>query len=320
MDFQTSVKLPENKVMELSVSTSSVLFVLGPNGSGKSSLMAKIFRTHKESAKWVTAHRQTWLASNGLSITSSNKLSLEKIILNYNMQPDSQWMDRDATSRTQLPLYDLITADDALAREVAHAKTEEESQKKYNLYKYKYNLKKINRFLKMSNIKVSIKNEDGLLTAIKDNSAPYSIAQLSDGERNAVLISAVVLTAKENTLILVDEPERHLHRSIISPFLSLLFSERPDCAFVVSTHEVMLPIDNPQSKTLLVHNCIYETNSHPSPASVVPAWDAHLVESGADIDDDLKKEIMGRVEQFYLSKGMTPLEREITASTNRCTA
>ena len=88
--------------------------------------------------------------------------------------------------------------------------------------------------------------------------APYSIAELSDGERSALLIIAAVLTAKPNTLLLIDEPERHLHRSIISPLLTQLFGQRRDCAFIVSTHEVMLPVDNPGASTLLLRNCTYE--------------------------------------------------------------
>ena len=83
--------------------------------------------------------------------------------------------------------------------------------------------------------------------ASKSGSKPYSIAQLSDGERNALLIATNVLTVKDGTLVLIDEPERHLHRSIISPLLTHLFAQRPECAFIVSTHDVMLPLDNPAS-------------------------------------------------------------------------
>ena len=89
------------------------------------------------------------------------------------------------------------------------------------------------------------------VVASRNGSTPYSVAELSDGERNAFLIAADILTAGTGTLLLIDEPERHLHRSIISPLLSLLFAKRKDCFFVVSTHEVMLPLDNPAAQTLL---------------------------------------------------------------------
>ena len=64
------------------------------------------------------------------------------------------------------------------------------------------------------------------------------------GERNAFLIVAEVFTAESGALIIIDEPERHLHRSITSPLLSALFQKRSDCAVLVSTHEPHLPLDN----------------------------------------------------------------------------
>ena len=111
----------------------------------------------------------------------------------------------------------------------------------------------VNELLRLSNLPIEIIVEQRQkVVASRSGSAPYSVAELSDGERNAFLIAADVLTAEAGTLLLIDEPERHLHRSIISPLLSLLFKKRKDCAFVVSTHEVMLPIDNPAARIFLV--------------------------------------------------------------------
>ena len=57
-------------------------------------------------------------------------------------------------------------------------------------------------------------------------------------------MAATVLTVDPGTTLLIDEPERHLHRAIIAPFLSALFEQRQDCAFVVSTLELYLPADS----------------------------------------------------------------------------
>ena len=80
--------------------------------------------------------------------------------------------------------------------------------------------------MRLSNIPIEIAVEEGQkVVARKNGGAPYSIAELSDGERNAFLIAADVLTAKPGTLLLIDEPERHLHRSIISPLLQSPFRQ-----------------------------------------------------------------------------------------------
>ena len=75
---------------------------------------------------------------------------------------------------------------------------------------------------------------------------------MSDGERSAALIAATVLTVKPETVLLIDEPELHLHRAIIEPFLLALFKQRTDCAFVVSTHEIALPMAHPDARVLMV--------------------------------------------------------------------
>ena len=115
----------------------------------------------------------------------------------------------------------------------------------------------VNELLQLSNLPITISVEkQQKIVASRNGSPAYSVAELSDGERNAFLIASDVLTAEPGTLLLIDEPERHLHRSIISPLLSLLFEKRTDCAFVVSTHEVMLPVDNPGARTLLVRSIL----------------------------------------------------------------
>jgi hypothetical protein len=132
--------------------------------------------------------------------------------------------------------------------------------------------------------------------AIKTGGSLYSIARLSDGERNALLIAANVLTAKPGTLILIDEPERHLHRSIISPLLTQLFKKRRDCIFIVSTHDVFLPLDNPESQTLLIRECRYTSDD-------AVAWNADLVPSNSQIDESLKADILGSRKRIVFVEG-----------------
>ena len=140
----------------------------------------------------------------------------------------------------------------------------------------------------------SKKNQE--LLASKEGNEWYSIAELSDGERNAVLLVANVLTAKPGMLILIDEPERHLHRSIASPLLISLFEERPDCAFVISTHDVSLPIDIPNATTLLLRSCTWYEKK-------VRGWDADIVSVETGIGDDTRREILGSRRKILFVEG-----------------
>src|SRR5439155_760568 len=139
-----------------------------------------------------------------------------------------------------------IDAKNVRARSIAGAVDASDMDLARTLSKKVAPIKIINELLRLSNLPIEISDyENDKVVARKSGGTPYSIAQLSDGERNALLVAADVLTVGAGTLVLIDEPERHLHRSIISPLLTLLFEKRRDCAFVVSTHEVMLPLDNP---------------------------------------------------------------------------
>ncbi|MGI8500268.1 MAG: AAA family ATPase [Hassallia sp.] len=210
---------------------------------------------------------------------------------------ESRWKDDYAQYRTSIAIYDLIDAENVRARSIADAVDDNNIELAKTLSKKDAPIKLINELLRLSNIPIEISvSESDQVVASKSGSTPYSIAELSDGERNALLIAANVLTVKNGTLVLIDEPERHLHRSIISPLLTLLFSRRHDCAFIVSTHDVMLPLDNPGARTLLIRGCTYA-------GSLVSGWDADLVPLETEIDDDLKKDILGARRKLLFIEG-----------------
>jgi len=97
--------------------------------------------------------------------------------------------------------------------------------------------------------------------------------------------------------MLIDEPERHLHRSIIEPFLSALFAKRKDCAFVISTHEIALPIANPETRVLMVRSCgKWEGDA-------AKAWDVKVLQSNVDLPEDLKRDILGARRKILFVEG-----------------
>lgn len=207
-------------------------------------------------------------------------------------------MDDLAGMRAQVAIYDLVNAENVRAREIAHAIDSKSTEELNRLAAKEGVISKLNRLLRLSNLEIVVSiGPNDEVTATRGGSKPYSIAKLSDGERNAILIAANVLTVEGGTLLLIDEPERHLHRSIVSPLLSLLLKERPDCAFVVSTHEPLLPVDNGTSKVLLSRACVYEEDQ-------VVSHDIDLLEDTLAIDDDLKKTILGERRKIVFVEGV----------------
>lgn len=65
----------------------------------------------------------------------------------------------------------------------------------------------------------------------------YSSPQMSDGERAVLYLAAQVLCVPKNKTLIIDEPELHLHRSIMNRLWHSLERCRPDCLFIYITHD-----------------------------------------------------------------------------------
>ena len=288
---------------EIRISEGHTLFIVGANGSGKSSLLQRLFTQHRNNARRISAHRQTWFTSNTLDFTPTSRKQTGINLQNADMQEDARWKDNYASQRLSAAIFDLINADNIRSRKIADridmgaleaalSANEKEGIPRIVVdalaeKKEESPLKILNELLKIANLPIDISIEDGeQIFARRLGSAPYSIAELSDGERNAILIGASVLTAEPGTVIIIDEPERHLHRSIAAPLMSTLFQRRSDCVFVISTHDVFLPLDNTESTTLLIRSCTWKGRS-------AAGWDTDLLESDAEISDDVKRAILG---------------------------
>lgn len=282
---------------EHNLSTGGILFLLGANGTGKSSLVTRLYSPNAAHAKRISAHRQTWFESNSVDMTPNARSSIEQNIRGQDQQDASRHRLYAATERAAMAIFDLVDADTMIARKIAELVRGKDWAGATKEAATPAPLAVINQLIRASNIPIEINiSEQQRVLATKNGGAPYSVAELSDGERNAFLIAADVLTAKPATLIIIDEPERHLHRSIISPLLTLLFQRRSDCAFVVSTHELMLPVDNPTAASLLIRSCEYQ-------GSTVTSWVADLLPADSPFDETMKVDILGGRQKMIFIEG-----------------
>jgi hypothetical protein len=66
----------------------------------------------------------------------------------------------------------------------------------------------------------------------------YNAAEMSDGERVIFYLIGQGLAAKRDGILVIDEPELHLHRSLQGRLWDAIEAERPDCLFVYLTHDL----------------------------------------------------------------------------------
>lgn len=304
--FQFKIQTTNNGELDIILEEGNALFVLGANGVGKSTLMYSLYRQNINHSKRILAHRRTWFTNNSMDMTASQKKDYSKNIKQKDNQIYSRWKDDYAQQRSSISIFDLINSENIRAREIAFEVDKNDLQQAKALSSKQAPIQAINEILSISNIPIEISlGKDEQLFASKNGSEPYSIAELSDGERNALLICADVLTTDSNHLIILDEPERHLHRSIISPLLTSLFEKRKDCVFVISTHDVLLPIDHSESTVLLLRDCNWEGKN-------IKSWDADLIGLEDSIPEDVRKEIFGAKRELLFVEGInTSLDKQI---------
>lgn len=304
--YKFEISTSNNGKMQIPLTEGNALFVLGANGVGKSTLMYSLYQQNQSHTKRILAHRRTWFTSNSMDMTASQKMQTEQHIKNNDNQITSRYSDAYAQQRSSISIFDLINSENIRAREIATAVDKDNLSLAKELSNNQAPIEGINELLALANMPIVISlDKNDQLFASKNGSQVYSIAELSDGERNALLISANVLTSEPNQLIILDEPERHLHRSIISPLLTSLFEKRKDCVFVISTHDIFLPIDHSESSVLLVRNCRWNGKN-------IQDWEADLISETDEIPSNIKNDILGAKRDILFVEGeSTSLDKQI---------
>ena len=277
--------------LPISLQSGDRLFIVGPNGSGKSALIQHLVSGHQGgNIRRISAHRQTSLDSGSLNLTPLGRRQFEEQSTNREKNNEARWRDYNSQEKQAAVLFDLVAKENTRARSITSFVDSKDLKKASKLADESVStFVQLNELLSLGTLKITLENskDEEILASHRDaSSARYSIAQMSDGERNAAIIGATVLTVDPGTVLLIDEPERHLHRSIVVPFLAALFAQREDCTFIVSTHELALPAASPTASVLMVRSCEWEDNN-------AKAWDIDLLQPNVQVPEELRLAILG---------------------------
>lgn len=77
-----------------------------------------------------------------------------------------------------------------------------------------------------------------ITTRLRGSTQSYSGSEMSDGERVVFYLIGECLAAPENGLLIIDEPELHLHKSIQAMLWDAIEGERDDLTFIYLTHDL----------------------------------------------------------------------------------
>ena len=286
--------------LPISLHSGDRLFIVGPNGSGKSALIQHLLTGHQgRNFRRISAHRQTWLGSGSLDLTPLGRKQFGEQDTDLERNYAALWQEYNAEQKQSAVLFDLVAKENTRARSITSFVDGKNLEEASRLASESVSVfAQLNDLLSLGTLLTTLENsnDEEILARHRDADSRYSIAQMSDGERNAAIIGATVLTADPGTVLLIDEPERHLHRSIIVPFLAALFAKREDCTFIVSTHELALPGANPTAGVLMVRSCAWQNNR-------ATAWDIDLLEPSDQLPEELRLAILGSRRKVLFFEG-----------------
>lgn len=306
------IPLESGGQIESELENGKQIFVVGANGSGKSALLQNCvfhlyqrYHDHAEDKfKWIMAHRRIWFESGSVSLTHDNRRSHGNQIRHNSASSEMRWKDDYQGQNIATVLFDVVARDHDRNRQVTnyctggdHTKTIEISPKKINELFGHSPVEQINELFKSGGFMTQLEYTDAHgFRARHENGGIFGVEQMSDGERNAMIMASQVITAPLGCVLLIDEPERHLHRAIIVPFLKALLKHREDCVFIISTHEVALPTANPDAEVIMLRSCQWDVQSCKS-------WDAVQLDSSTKLPEELKLAILGSREKILFVEG-----------------
>ena len=287
MNFQFSIPTDQGKtVFELSPG-SSLIFV-GANGSGKTRLAVQIEQALGLKAHRISSHRALALNPDVAKISEEKALKglrtgspTEQAGLNY--REGKRWGNKAAVQLLNDfdYLIQALFAEQSNTSLKTYQRNKPEATKTdepFQFTKFDTLIEIWHRLLPDRELHVT---GDDILVSLPGSTQKYKASDMSDGERAIFYLIGQTLVADEKTVLLVDEPELHIHPAIMSKLWDELEAVRVDCAFVFITHDLEFAASRAAQKFVI------------KDYSSTPQWTIEEVPKETGFDEELTTLILG---------------------------
>lgn len=233
----------EDRQLPITIEPSSSIVFVGANGSGKTRLAVFIEDAAGIDAHRISAHRALNLNPAVPKIRGAEALRKLRIGWEYEgatviHRPHHRW----ANAKPAVGMLDdfdsliqALFADQAVRTLDTHTRYRAGTLTDIIPTKFEILTDIWQRLL--PHRRLVITGDDIQVSTIGD-SETYSASDMSDGERAIFYLIAQTLVAAESSLLIIDEPELHVHPSIISNLWDEIEAARKDCAFIFITHDL----------------------------------------------------------------------------------
>lgn len=179
----------------------------------------------------IAAHRSLVVIENPQ--ISSSKDSINKLLYGSTHQFNDNLQKNNAVGSIQNDYNDLISAFIAEEAELGAQLNQKNITKEEAITVLSQTISIWNELISNKEL-----TRDGLKVSVSNKGAKFSLSKLSEGERSILYIIGQCLFTPNNSIIIIDEPDLHIHKSIISDLFDKIESKRKDCAFIYITHDV----------------------------------------------------------------------------------
>ena len=263
---------------------SSAIFV-GANGGGKTRLAVFIEKSFAMDAHRISAHRALTLNPDVPKIDEkSARRGLKTGVASDFATPDHRsghrWQSKEAV--TLLVDFDFLVqvlfAEQSNASFTTHKKNRRGDTSLADQTKLEQLAEIWERLLPHRTLHIS---GDDIEVSSAGSSARYKASEMSDGERAIFYMIGQTLVAEKGSLLIIDEPELHVHRAIMAKLWDELEAARSDCAFLFITHDLEFAASRVAQKFVIRD---YDPK---------PFWTLEIVPGNIGFDEEITTLILG---------------------------
>lgn len=300
------IKLPINEV-ETPVQSENSFVIIGANGSGKSHLGAWIEKSDPSNTLRISAQRSISLQEN--IIVRSEESSINKLIFGnegVKMRPKHLKWGEDEYTTKLIDDYEYVLSaifahqskDDRL---YVRDCQEREKRKEQKADVPKMIIDKIIDIWDSVFPQREIIIEDVNIKAKDKQGGFYHAKKMSDGERVAIYLIGQCLVAPEGITIIIDEPEIHLHKSIMHILWDKIEEYCPNKTFVYITHDLDFASSRKDAKKIWVKS--YDRTNGQTEWDIKEKWDIQILDDHEIIPEDLMIEVLGNRKDVLFVEG-----------------
>ena len=271
------------------------LVVIGANGSGKTRFGSNIEKRYNQLTHRISAQKS--LSMPEFVGTKSLEIAKSEFLYGGWDNSNQDWIKTDGWLhyRWGNNLNTFLLNDYEKLMVLLHTEEYEHSLnfKEVGGEKPNTKLDKIQKIWEIVLPHRKLKKKAGIIETYPTDQEAYSYnaSQMSDGERVIFYLIGEVVCAPLNSIIIIDEPEMHIHRSLVKNLFDLIEIERPDCSFIYLTHDIDFAFT--RQNAVKIWTKAYENE----------VWDYEILSEETPIPEQLYLEVLGSRKPIIFLEG-----------------